>query len=197
MIKPNNFENIQTGDFVPPAVGGHHMIIRQVKEQETKTGKPMLVILVDFADNDSQPKYFSKLFESDIRPDKKWPHAGVIYVVSVDANGQCSRNFKTFITSVERSNGFQVNWGDGPAFCEQFRGKKIGGVYGRVEEEYNGDRKIRTLLRWFCEDGKADTAKAPADRLLQDAPAASAPTVPAVPEPTPTFTQVDTAELPW
>lgn len=174
------------------------MIIRQVREQESRTGKPMLVILVDFAENDSQPKYFSKLYESDVRPDKKWPHAGVIYVVSVDGSGQCSRNFKTFITSFERSNGCEVVWSNGPAFCEQFRGKKIGGVYGRVEEEYNGERKTRTLLRWFCEDGRADNAKAPSDKLMDSAPAASAtavPTVPAVPEPA--FTQVDTAELPW
>jgi len=197
MIKPSNFENIQTGDFVPPAIGGHHMIIKQVKEQETRTGKPMLVILVDFADNDSQPKYFSKLFDADIRPEKKWPHAGVIYVVSVDASGQCSRNFKTFITSFERSNGCEVKWGEGPAFCEQFRGKKIGGVYGRVEEEFNGERKIRILLRWFCEDARADNAKGPADKLLPTAPATSVTSIPAPAVPEPTFTQVNVEELPW
>lgn len=187
MIKPNNYDNVTTGDFTPVEPGGHHMIIKQVKEMNSKAGKPMLVIAVDFAPTDKQPKYFSKLFEEDIRPDKKWPHAGTIYVVSVDANGQCSRNFKTFITSFEKSNGVQVSWDDGPAFTAQFAGKKIGGVYGRVEEEYNGERRIRCLHRWFCEDGKADGAKAPADKLLSAG---------AVPTPA-GFTAVETEEVPF
>ena len=135
MIKPNNYEAVSTGDFTPVLPGGHHLIIKQVKEQKTKTGKDMLVVLVEFATEDRQPMYMSKMFEADIRPDKKWPRAGVIYVVSVDSQGQCSRNFKTFITSVERSNNFTVKWDDGPAFVNQFVGKRVGGVYGRVESE--------------------------------------------------------------
>ena len=189
MIKPSDYENVQTGDFIPVAPGGHHMIIKQVREEQTKTGKPMLVVLVDFADNDSQPKYMSQMFESDIRPDKKWPRAGVIYVVSVDANGQCSRNFKTFITSFERSNKCEVNWCEGPAFVAQFVNKKIGGVYGRVESEYNGERRIRCERRWFCEAERVEKANPPADKLMQNA----APAAPAVP----TFTEVKTEELPW
>ena len=174
MIKPNNYENVSAGDFVPVETGGHHMIIKQVKESKTRTGKDMLVIAVDFAQNDRQPMYFSKLFEGDTRPEKKWPNAGTIYVVSTDNSGQCTRNFKTFITSFEKSNNVRVDWCDGAKFVNQFAGKKIGGVYGRVEEEYNGERKIRCLLRWFCEDGRADSAKAPADKLL-DHEAATAP----------------------
>lgn len=166
MNKPTNFENVSTGDFTPVAPGGHHLIIKQVKEQQTRTGKDMLVIAVDMAPNDSQPLYFSKLFEEDIRPEKKWPNAGTIYVVSTDNAGQCTRNFKTFITSFEKSNNVRVDWCDGPKFVAQFAGKKIGGVYGRVEEEYNGERKTRCLLRWFCEDAKAEGSKVPADKLL-------------------------------
>jgi hypothetical protein len=189
MIKPSNYENTSTGDFTPVTPGGHHMIIKQVKEQQTRTGKPMLVVAVDFAPNDSQPLYFSKLFEEDNRPEKKWPHAGTIYVVSTDGKGQCTKNFKTFITSFEHSNGVQTTWGDGPQFTGQFTGKKIGGVFGRVEEEYNGERKIRCLLRWFCEDSKADGAKVPADKLLDQ----GAAPVPAG------FTQVEinTEEIPF
>lgn len=192
MNKPNNYENISTGDFTPVTPGGHHLIIKQVKEAKSKSGKDMLVVAVDMAPNDSQPKYFSKLFEEDIRPDKKWPHAGTIYVVSTDANGQCSRNFKTFITSFEKSNGVQTTWGDGAAFTNQFAGKKIGGVYGRIEEEYNGERKLRCLHRWFCEDSKVDSAKAPADKLLDQGaapvPAGNAPIG---------FTPVEVDEIPF
>ena len=166
MNKPNNYENVSTGDFTPVEAGGHHLIIKQVKESKSKSGKDMLIVAVDMAPNDRQPLYFSKLFQEDTRPEKKWPHAGTIYVVSVDNNGQCSRNFKTFITSFEHSNGVQTNWGEGAAFTNQFAGKKIGGVFGIVEEEYNGERKKRCLLRWFCDDGKADGAKVPEPKLL-------------------------------
>ena len=187
MIKPNDFEQVSTGEFTPVAPGGHHMIIKQVQERMTKTGKPMLVIAVDFAPNDKQPKYFSKLFEEDTRPEKKWPHAGTIYVVSVDSTGRTSRNFKTFITCFERSNDVRVSWGEGASFTNQFAGKKIGGVYGRVEEEYNGERKTRCLHRWFCEDNRADTVSTPADKLLsQDA----------APVPV-TFTPVVTEDVPF
>lgn len=166
MNKPVNFENVSTGDFVPVTPGGHHMIIKQVKEQQSKSGRPMLVVAVDFAPNDSQPMYMSKLFAEDIKADKKWPHAGTIYVVSTDDKGQCTKNFKTFITSFEHSNGVQTAWCDGAQFTAQFTGRKIGGVYGIVEEEYNGSRRKRCLLRWFCDDAKADSAKVPDPRLL-------------------------------
>ena len=187
MIKPSNYEAVNTGDFTPVLPGGHHMIIKQVKEQQSRTGKPMLVVAVEFATEDRQPMYMSKLFESDIRPDKKWPRAGTIYVVSVDNNGQCSKNFKTFITSVERSNNFTVNWTDGPSFTQQFVGKKVGGVYGRVESEYNGERRMRCEHRWFCEDSKADGVKVPEDKLLPQ-------TNPAVPA---GFTEINTEEVPF
>lgn len=181
MLKPNNFDNVSTGDFTPVEAGGHHLIIKQVKEQKSRTGKDMLVVAVDMAPNDRQPKYFSKLFEEDTRPDKKWPHAGTIYVVSTDNKGQCSKSYKSFIVSFEKSNGVQTNWVDGPAFVNQFAGKKIGAVYGMVEEEYNGERKMRCLHRWFCEDSKVDGAKVPEPRLMDHgaAPAKPAGNVPA------------------
>jgi hypothetical protein len=55
-------------------------------------------------------------------------------------------------------------WGD--KFCEQFKDKKIGGVFGVVEEEYNGEIKKRHKLRWFCEDNKADSQQIPQEKLL-------------------------------
>ena len=198
MIKPNNYENIQTGDFVPPELGGHHMTIMNVHEGKTKSGKDMLIVALDFAPNDKQPGYMRKLYDGDVRPEKKWPRMGTSYIVSVDDSGECSRNFKTFITSFEDSNGCQVTWGVGPAFCQQFVGKKIGGVYGRVENEYMGERKLRTELRWFCSDAKADSQKPPKDKMLPEKPATMAVPLPgAVTDPMSGLPQVETSELPW
>jgi hypothetical protein len=180
MQKPNNYDKIQaSGDFTPISLGGHHLIIKKVEESKTKTGKDMIVVAFDMAPGDSQPGYFSKAFADDIRPDKKWPRAGRQYIVTEDSTGNCSRSFKTFINCVERSNnGFVTQWGD--TFAQQFKGKRIGGVFGEVENEYNGKTTMRHELRWFCDDNKADSANVPQPKYLQNsnattsAPATSA-----------------------
>ena len=167
MNKPNNFDNTQvSGDFTPIELGGHHAVIMSVKEQKSSTGKDMIVVALDFAKNDSQPGYFKSMFDNDTRTDKKWPYQGVQYIVTEDADGKCSRSFKGFITSFERSNNTTTNWGD--KFCNQFKNKKIGVVYGEVEEEYNGEIKTRRRIRWFCEDAKADAQSIPNRKLLNN-----------------------------
>lgn len=187
MLKPNNFENVQTGDFIPVEVGGHRMVIKAIEETTSKAGKPMVIVFFDFAPEDKQPSYFADQFSKDIRPEKKWPRGGTQYVVTVDKDGNCSRGFKTFISAVEKSNSpFLVNWTDGPQFAEQFKGKRIGGVFGMVESEYNGERRTRPELRWFCNDLDAPSQKIPAEKLLP-APA---------PVPTYTASAVD-EELPF
>ena len=170
MNKPQGFDEVQIGgDFTPVELGGHHMIIKGVKEEKSKSGKDMIVVAFDFAKNDSQPGYFSDLFEKDIRPDKKWANHGTSYILTMDAKdaSKTSKSFKSFITAFEKSNGCEAIWGD--KFCNQFKDKKIGGVFGEVEEEYNGEIKKRHKLRWFCEDDKVDTASIPAPKLLTNA----------------------------
>ena len=172
MNKPTGYDETQvSGDFTPAELGGHHMIIKGVREQTSKNGDNMIVVAFDFAKHDKQPGYFAELFERDIREDKKWPFNGTQYILTMDATDKrkTNRNFKAFITSVEKSNNMIVEWGD--KFCEQFAGKKVGGVFGIVEEEYNGEVKQRHRLRWFCEDANVDNAKVPAPKLLKTRPA--------------------------
>lgn len=171
MQKPSGYDEVQVGgDFAPVELGGHHLIIKGVKEQNNKNGKPMVVVAFDFAKNDKQPGYFSDLFEKDIRPDKKWPFFGTMYINTMNAEDKVSKSFKTFITCVEKSNNMTVTWGD--QFCDQFKDKKIGGVFGVVEDEYNGEIKKRHKIRWFCEDEKATDAKIP-DPVLLEKPSSS------------------------
>ena len=87
MQKPNNFDNVSTGDFTPVTPGGHHLIIKKVEETKSKAGKDMIIVAFDMAPGDSQPNYISKLFADDIRPDKKWPRGGRQYIVTEDSNG--------------------------------------------------------------------------------------------------------------
>ena len=165
MKKPNNFDEVSAGgDFTPIALGGHHAVIMSVKEQKSSTGKDMVVVALDFAKNDSQPGYFKTQFDNDTRSEKKWPYQSVQYIVTEDADGKCSRSFKGFITSFERSNNVTTKWDD--KFAAQFKNKKIGVVYGEVEEEYNGEVKTRHRIRWFCEDAKVDSQNIPDKKYL-------------------------------
>ena len=168
MKKPSNYDNTKaSGEYIPPKTGGHHMIIKKVEETESKAGKEMIIVFFDFAAGDVQPKYFMNEFQNDIRPDKKWPRAGRQYILTTDSDGNCSRSFKTFITAVEKSNnGFKTEWGD--KFAQQFKNKKIGGVFGKVENEYQGKTTMRAELRWFCADDKADNAAVPNPKYLQN-----------------------------
>lgn len=161
MQKPNNYDNTQAqGDFTPVELGGHKLVIKQVNETTSKKGKPMIVVLFDFASDDSQPGYFTKQFKDDIRPDKKWPNQATQYILTEDDNGDCSRSFKTFITCVEHSNsGFATQWGD--AFEKQFKNKKIGGVFGPQMDYYDGREREKRVLRWFISTDKVKEAQVP------------------------------------
>ena len=64
MNKPNGYDQVKVGgDFTPIELGGHHLIIKGVREEKSKAGKNMIVVAFDFAKNDKQPGYFSDLFE--------------------------------------------------------------------------------------------------------------------------------------
>lgn len=166
MQKPNNYDETPAGgDFTPVELGGHKLIIKQVSETKSKNGKDMIVVLFDFASDDVQPGYFTEQFKNDIRPDKKWPNQATQYILKEDAEGKCNRSFKTFTTCVEHSNtGFTTQWGDN--WGAQFKNKKIGGVFGIVEEEYNGERKKKRKLRWFISSDKVAEAQVPEEKLL-------------------------------
>lgn len=169
MNKPNGYaETYVTGDFIPVMDGGHTAIIKGLEETTSKNGKPMIKVAIDFDGNDSQPEYFNNLFQADDRPDKKWPFNGVQYILSEDNDGKCSKSFKSFVSSVERSNNAECVWGAG--FAKWFIGKKVGVVFGSVEEEYNGTVSTRHRIRFFCQYDKAKEAKIPEPKLLESRP---------------------------
>ncbi len=166
MNKPNNYDKAPIGSsFEPIELGGHILVIKDVQETTSKSGKEMIVVRFDFAQGDKQPGYFTEQFANDIRPDKKWPNAGTAYILTEDSDGNCSRNFKTFTTSVEKSNrGFEIQWGDKFAGC--FKNKFVGGVFGVVEEEYGGKVHSTHKLRWFRSANNALDEAAPKEKLL-------------------------------
>lgn len=171
MNKPTGYDETTTGEFTPIELGGHTAIVKRVQETTSKNGKPMLQIAIDFDSKDTQPGYFKAMFESDNREDKKWPFQGTQYILTEGQDGKCSRSFKGFITSVEESNNAECQWG--AAFENWFKNKKVGVVYGEVEEEYNGEIKTRRRIKYFCKYDKAKSAAIPAKKTFR--PAGSAP----------------------
>lgn len=173
MLKTQGYDEAPSGfqqkEEITP--GGHHLIIKQVNETQSKTGKPMIVVLYDFAQNDAQAGAFMNEFKNDERADKKWPNRGTSYIMTQDWQdaSKTSRNFKSFCTCFEKSNDCMIKWIEDPiAWSAQFKNRKIGGVFGVVHDVYNGKEFTKTELRWFCEDSKADSAQVPQERMLSD-----------------------------
>lgn len=174
MNKPNSYDETQlSGEFTPVELGGHAASIVAMEERETKTGKPMVVVMIDFDRTDAQAGYFKESYDNDDREEKKWPYQATQYIVTEDQNGKCSRSFKSFCTAFESSNNTKIAWG-GKDWAKQFIGKKIGVVYGEVEEEYNGEVKTRRRIRWFCSYSVAAEATIPMKKFLQQPKTATA-----------------------
>ena len=182
MQKPTGYDETKaSGEFTPVELGGHYCVIKQVTEQQSSTGKDMIVVLIDFCAPDAQEGYFSNQFNNDDRDEKKWPFAGSKYIMVNDYNdpNKTSRQFKTFCTCVEKSNNFTIQWG-GKDWSKQFKGKKIGAVYGAEEHEYDGKVSMRHLPKWFCNIDSVKNAKIPVTKYLANAPAPATGEVPFV-----------------
>lgn len=166
MVKPNNYDNTTEGGFIPVELGGHTAVIKQVSERKNKNGGDMLVVLFDFDQHDTQPGYFMEQFNKDIRPEKKYPNQATNYINVYDRDGNCTKSFKSFCACYERSNNCQVNWkATAQQFEAQFKGKRIGVVFGEVEEFYDGEVKTRRKMRWFSDYDKAKFVEVP--RLVE------------------------------
>lgn len=171
MQKPSGYDEAkQSGEYTPIDLGGHYCVIKQVSEKQSSTGKDMIVVLIDFCKPDQQADYFTARFNNDTRPDyeKKWPYSGTKYIMVKDYQdpNKTSRQFKTFCTLVEKSNNFTIQWG-GENWAQQFKGKKIGAVYGEEEHEYEGRISMRETLKWFCSWDFVKSANVPAPKYLE------------------------------
>lgn len=161
MQKPRKYdETVVGGNYTPPEVGGHHLVIHQVEERKNKNDGDMIVVSFDFAPNDRQAMLFAEQYKKDQRQERKWPRSATSYINVYKQDGDCSKPFKSFCTAWETSTGKTVQWGDG-AWGSQFRGTRIGGVFGLVENEWKGKKTMRPELRWFCDDAKATEQNVP------------------------------------
>lgn len=187
MLKPNDYDHVTAyGEFTPLELGGHICQIMSVEETTSSTGKDMLIISLDTAQQDKQPGYYMEQWKNDDRQDKKWGCR--VFQLVLGKDGNTNRGLKTFITAVEKSNpGFQVQWGDGFAAC--FKGRLIGGVFGREQYQNSyGDLKWSTkCVQFRSVEAIQKGVDVPEDRYLngqrpQQNPAAGFDSLPDIPE---------------
>jgi len=148
MRKPANYENVQTfGEFTPIELGGHILIIKQVKVETLENGREMVKIAFDTHTTDKQPNYYDSQFKNNTNQDKKWQ--GVKVEWPLTAKGDPNPFFKAFNESVKKSNnGWEVQWDEKEGINEKFEkcfmGKLVGGVFGKEEYLHNGEVKMST-----------------------------------------------------
>lgn len=169
--KPQDWEKVQAfTEYEPLELGGHVCRIMKAEETKSKTGKDMLVISLDIAEGE-QKDYYSVQYRNDTRPDKKW--GCIVYQLIEDKDGNTSRGFKTFVEAVDISNpDFDVNkiWNE--SFCDYFKGKLVGGIFGREQyrSKKDGSLKFSTKCMNFASIEKARAGiPAPEDKLLPTA----------------------------
>lgn len=147
MQKPNGYDNAPIlGEYKPLPAGGYVCRIMQVEEGQSKSGNDMITISLDIYEGDFAD-YYALQYKNDKRDNKKWGCR--VFQTVLNSNGFTNAGFKTFLTSVERSNpGFAVQWGE--RFCECLKGRLVGGLFGREEYENNsGALKWNTKCRSF------------------------------------------------
>lgn len=142
--KTNEFENKERLQLGP-----HYCKILEAKivQMKTQDGRPFeqLQLRIDIAEPDEQAGFYNKKFQEDAKEDAlnaKWKGYYTLSVPEDNSEQFIKDNFKTLITSVEKSNpGYKWNWEEntlvGKIFC---------GVFG-LEEFVNLEGNTITFTR--------------------------------------------------
>ena len=165
MNKPNNFDNTQRYTASNPLPAGAYVCkVIDIAEMQSRTGKPMVKVALEIEEGDFKG-YFKQRYDAKDDLNKKWPC--VMYQLTEDNEGNCSRGFKTLIDLLEEDNkGFQIEWGEN--FCKSIKGKLIGINFRREEWEWS-DRtgwNTKPFSVVSIEDIRAGKVKPPKDKPL-------------------------------
>ena len=129
MEKVKGYDEAQaiTGEYERLEAGGYICKIISAKEEQSKSGKRMLVLALDILEGDKK-EFFRNRFDEDNRNDKKWP-SGAVYRQMLEGD-KAAGFLKGLMTSLEVSNnGFKWDWDE-----KKLTNLKCGAIFG--EEEY-------------------------------------------------------------
>lgn len=146
-----DFNDVKVGgDFRSLPGGGYVVGIKKAKMSTNSNGLPMVEVMIDIAEGDFKG-YFGDLYRSRMEKDveAKYPYNGILHITAVDENGNTKKNFKSFCTSVEKSNNIELPRHD-EAFLKALVGKYVGVLYQREEYEGNdGKTRWSAKPKWF------------------------------------------------
>lgn len=148
MIKFDGYDEVKArGEFDSLKLGGHICKILEVTVENytTKDKKEFqqLVLKIDIDEPDEQAGFYSRKFAEDAKTDAlnaKWKGFYRISIPKNDSEDFIKSNFKTLITSVEKSNpGY--DWKKSGYEENTLVGKIFGGVFG-LEEFTTDDGRV-------------------------------------------------------
>lgn len=165
MEKINNWEQVKEAtNFEQIELGGHICRIVQVKLDKTQKGNDLMIVLFDLAPNDKQAGHYNNQFIRDKERDAvnaKWRG---VYRQGFNTE-QSNPFFKSFITSIEKSNqGFKWEWNE-----NELIGLVFGGIFG--QEEYinrEGELKVATKILYTTDTVSALDASIPEIKKLKN-----------------------------
>ena len=147
--KPNDYDDVKVGgDFRPLPKGGYVVRIAKAEATESSGGVPMIHIAYDIAEGE-YANYFTDLYKNrkarSERPfEVKYPFEGQKWILVYDKKGKTNSDFKGFCTALEDS-GTKVWMPNGEFNVNALSGAKVGLVFRREENEYQGKYTWRTM----------------------------------------------------
>ena len=166
----SDYDEVKVGsDFTALPAGGYVCIIKKAQMTTNSNGLPMIEVRVDIFEGEYR-NYFSDLFKDRFAkdPEAKYPYNGILRITAVDEQGHQKKNFKSFCTAVERSNGIEHLPRHDDAFLKALIGKGVGVLYQREEYEGNdGKTHWSTKPKWFRD---VDTIRSGKFTVPEDVP---------------------------
>lgn len=145
ITKPKDWESAmsydgESGKRMTP--GGHVCQITNIRQENSKAGKPMIVVSFDIAEGSDLDGFYLEQYREAKKNGRDARWGGVIRYLLYDDNGLTNPFFKGFVKSLEESNpGYTWDWNEGSATR-----KKIG-IVMREEEYLSRQGTIKTSVK--------------------------------------------------
>ena len=173
MIKKfNDYDSIQVFEGGPQLEpGGYELKIIGAKVEQF-TSCEILKIAFDIINNEQYAGFYKQRFDAAKlqNADAKWSGVFDVFIPKDDGSeldGYTKQAFKSFITSVERSNdGYTWNWDE-----NSLKGKTFGGLFGREEfQTKDGELKFAVKCRFprSIDSIRSGNFQIPKDKLLKN-----------------------------
>jgi len=167
MKRTEHYEEYITNDFEKVDLGGHVCVIKSATIGKNKDDREMLIVTLDMADDDTQPRLFTNQYMKDTRSPKKWPNIATGRFV------EGSAFIARFCSAIEASNSGFKCWSadnaNGVLKTDELIGKRVGAVFGEVEDFYNNRQVTKREIRYYCSTERALSEPIPKKKELVSA----------------------------